>query len=120
MLNEVTGLIAVVLIFGALPAAVVLIYYFSRKAKHRERLALIEKGIDASTFMKSETIIHDALMWGMLIIGIGLGLLLGDIVSTFTPLREEYTMPSMSLLFGGLGLVCFYAYRRKAEMKSAQ
>jgi hypothetical protein len=120
ILGILAGIIAILLIFGAPPALVVLIYYFSRKAKHKERMALIEKGIDASIFIKEETTFHKVLMWGMLIGGIGFGLLLGYILSVYTPMRQEIIMPIMALLFGGLGLIGYYVYRKKTETKSAQ
>jgi Na+-driven multidrug efflux pump len=120
ILGILAGIIAIILIFGAPPALVVLIYYFSRKAKHKERMALIEKGIDASIFIKEETTFHKVLLWGMLIGGIGLGLLLGYIFSVYTPMRQEIIMPIMALLFGGLGLIGYYVYRKKTETKSAQ
>jgi hypothetical protein len=120
ILGILAGIIAIILIFGAPPALIVLIYYFSRKAKHKERMALIEKGIDASIFIKEETTFHKVLMWGMLIGGIGLGLLLGYILSVYTPMKQEIIMPIMALLFGGLGLIGYYVYRKKTETKSAQ
>jgi cytochrome c oxidase assembly factor CtaG len=120
MLGILAGIIAILLIFGGPPTLIVLIYYFSRKAKHKERMALIEKGIDASIFIKEETTFHKVLMWGMLIGGIGFGLLLGYILSVYTPMRQEIIMPIMALLFGGLGLIGYYVYRKKTETKSAQ
>ena len=120
ILGILTGMLAIILIFGAPPALIVLIYYFSRKAKHKERMALIEKGIDASIFIKEETTFHKVLMWGMLIAGIGFGLLLGYILSVYTPMKQEIIMPIMALLFGGLGLIGYYVYRKKTETKSAQ
>jgi hypothetical protein len=120
ILGILAGIIAIILIFGAPPALVVLVYYFSRKAKHKERMALIEKGIDASIFIKEETTFHKVLMWGMLIGGIGFGLLLGYILSVYTPMKQEIIMPIMAILFGGLGLIGYYVYRKKTETKSAQ
>jgi uncharacterized membrane protein YesL len=120
ILGILAGIIAILLIFGAPPALVVMIYYFSRKAKHKERMALIEKGIDASIFIKEETTFHKVLLWGMLIGGIGFGLLLGYILSVYTPMEQETIMPIMALLFGGLGLIGYYVYRKKTETKSAQ
>jgi uncharacterized membrane protein YesL len=119
VLGILTGMLAILLIFGGGPALVVLIYYFSRKAKNKERMALIEKGVDASIYLKEETTFHTVLMWGMLMGGIGLGLLLGYILSIYTPMREEIIMPIMALLFGGFGLIGYYVYRRKTETKSA-
>jgi uncharacterized membrane protein YesL len=118
ILGILTGLVAVILIFGALPALIVLIYYFNRKAKHKERMALIEKGIDASIYMKEEATFHKVLLWGMLMSGIGLGLLIGYLLSVFTRLPDEI-IPITAVLFGGFGLIGYYVYRKKTETKSA-
>lgn len=112
-MNQLVGLMAVILIFGGTPTAVVLIYYFSRNAKHKERMALIEKGMDASIFMNEEMPYYSALMWGMLVFGIGLGSFLGYILSVYTSLGQEYMIPTMSLMFGGLGLIGYYVHRKK-------
>lgn len=120
IVGQFTGLVAVLLIFGGTPAVIVLVYYFGRKAKHKERLALIDKGMDPSVFMREEPPSLAALMWGLLILGIGLGCLLGYIFSVFTSLGQEYMMPSLALVFGGLGLVGFFLYRKKAEVTSPQ
>ncbi|MGO9482369.1 MAG: DUF6249 domain-containing protein [Candidatus Kryptoniota bacterium] len=120
ILGQLTGIIAIILIFGATPALIVVIYHLSRKSKHKERMALIEKGVDASIFMKEETISDKVLIGGLFIFGLGLGLLLGYILSVFTPLREEFIMPTTALLFSGLGLIGFYVYRKKTEAKSVE
>jgi len=120
VLGILAGMLAIVLIFGAPPALIVLIYYFSRRAKHKERMALIEKGIDASIFIKEESTFNQVLMWGMLIGGIGLGLLLGYILAIYTPMRQEIIMPINALLFGGLGLIRYFVYRKKTETKSVE
>jgi hypothetical protein len=120
VLGILTGMLAILLIFGGGPALVVAIYYLSRKAKNKERMALIEKGIDASIFMKEETTFHQVLMWGMLLGGIGLGLLLGYVLSVYTPMRQEIIMPILALLFGSFGLIGYYVYRKKTETKSVK
>ena len=120
VLGILTGMLAIVLIFGGPPALIVLIYYFSRRAKHKERMALIEKGIDASIFIKEESTFNQVLMWGMLMGGIGLGLFLGYLLSVYSPMREEIIMPILALLFGGLGLIAYFVYRKKTETKSVK
>ena len=120
VLGILTGMLAVLLIFGGGPTLIILIYYFSRKAKHKERIALIEKGIDASIFIKEETTFNQVLMWGMLMGGIGLGLFSGYLLSVYSPMREEIIMPILALLFGGLGLIGYFIYRKKTETKSAR
>lgn len=119
VIGRLTGLLAVLLIFGGIPAAIVLILYFNRKAESAERLKLIEKGVDPSIFIKQEKPSYRALMWGLLILGIGLGAFLGYILSVFTSMGREYMMPTLALVFGGSGLVGFYVYRKKAETKPA-
>jgi len=125
-MENLTSVLGVILIFGAIPAGIVFIYYFNRKAKHKERMALIEKGLDPSIYMKEattspkeDTPLHKVLLWGMLLSGIGLGLLIGHVLSVFTPLPDKI-IPIMSVLFGGLGLIGYYAYRKKTETKSAK
>ena len=119
VLGHLTGILAVLLIFGGTPTAIVLIYYFSRKAKNKERMALIEKGLDPSVYMKVESSFTSALLWGMLVVGVGLGAFVGYILSQYAAMRPEFVVPAMSLLFGGIGLVGFYLIRKKPETKIA-
>lgn len=119
-MGELTGLMAVLLIFGGTPTLIILIYYFGRNAKHKERMALIDKGMDPAVYMKEEAPYFNALMWGLLILGIGLGSFLGYILYAYAGMGEEYMIPSMSLIFGGLGLVSYYIHRKTtAKLKTA-
>jgi hypothetical protein len=120
VLGVLTGMLAILLIFGGPPTLIIIIYSIYRKSKHKERMALIEKGVDASIYLKEETTFHKVLMVGMLIGGIGLGLLLGYTLSVFTPMQKEFIMPILALLFGGLGLIGYFVYRKKTETKSPQ
>ncbi|HVN47505.1 MAG TPA: DUF6249 domain-containing protein [Bacteroidota bacterium] len=120
VLGILTGMLAVLLIFGGGPTLVFLIYYFSRKAKNKERMALIEKGIDASIFLKEDSTFNQVLMWGMLLGGVGLGLFFGYALSLYTPMREEVIMPILALLFGGFGLIGYFVYRKKTEKNAAK
>jgi O-antigen/teichoic acid export membrane protein len=95
--------------------SIILSYYFYLKFKNKERLALIEKGVDIAEILKKA----DApfrfpwLRLGMLVLGMGIGLFAGYLVIFFSPppfLRtqnssEVVIMLSSLLIFGGLGLV---------------
>jgi hypothetical protein len=93
-----------------------IVYILVRK---KERLALIEKGVDASLFDSRKKASPD-LKWGMLFVGIGLGILLGKIFAEYTSLGEEAAMFSMICLFGGLSLMIFHFVERSIEKKNEQ
>lgn len=119
IIGKFTGLVVVTLLFGAPPAAIVLIYYFARRSKHAERLALIEKGVDPSVYMNEQSSSYLALMWGLLLVGIGLGAFLGYILSDYAYMEAGFVVPTLALIFGGLGLIGFFFYRKKWEPKTA-
>lgn len=82
------------------------IFYVYIVTRNKERMALIEKGADASLFAtKKKNFRNITLKIGMLAVGIGIGILIGSILSSFTVLDEEVAFPSMIFLFGGLFLV---------------
>lgn len=89
-------------------AAIFGIVYVIFTARNRERMALIEKGINVLEFKtKQSGNGHGLLKWALLIIGLGLGVFVGSILDTYTGIDEEVYFGTI-LLFGGLGL--FIAY----------
>ena len=82
------------------------IIYVWISTRNKERMALIEKGADASLFAtKKKSFTNITLKIGMLAVGIGTGILIGSLLSEYTALHEEVAFPSMIFLFGGLFLV---------------
>jgi hypothetical protein len=81
-----------------------IVYLVIRK---KERTLLIQRGADASVFeaKRSKT---TNLKWGLLFLGVGLGILLGRIFAAYTCLGEEASYFSMICLFGGLSLVIYH------------
>ena len=90
----------------------ILYVYFT--TRNKERLALIEKGADASLFAYKRNK-YTALKYGMLLAGLGLGLLGGNILAETTRLKEETAFFSMTLLGGGISLVLYYLIERKID-----
>ena len=82
------------------------IFYVYLNTRNKERLSLIEKGADASLFAtKKNNKYNLTLKIGMLAVGIGIGILIGSLLSSYTTLDEEVAFPSMIFLFGGMFLV---------------
>ena len=106
--------------YGVMPAAIVLIIHFSNRMKHKEKLAMIEKGLDPSTRGKEVNPLYQILMWGTLLFGIGFGLLSGYLLSIVSDLDQNATVPIMAILFGGISLIGFYIYKKHAENKESK
>ncbi|BDD11102.1 hypothetical protein FUAX_35340 [Fulvitalea axinellae] len=89
------------------------IVYLSITSRNRERLALIEKGVSAEIFSSNKNKHFEALKFGMVSIGIGLGLFAGKLTGG----GDEYPMPYFigALVMGGLALVLYYFIVRKVQ-----
>ena len=75
--------------------------------RHKERMNLIKSGGNASSFETKGNMLG-SLKWGMIFIGIGLGIIVGKIISSSTVMEEEAAFFSMICLFGGLALMIYY------------
>jgi len=106
--------------FIALFATVFGILYVHYTTRNKERMALIEKGADASLFNTGKEGMKYSFSWnkftlktGMFLMGIGLGIIAGAILTSFSVMEEGANYVSMIFLFGGLSLVLFYLIDRK-------
>jgi hypothetical protein len=93
------------------------IIYVAVSARNKERLALIDKGLDAS-MLHAKTSTHgryDALKFGLLLIGFAIGLLLGNILESYADFQEEVAYFSMIMLFGGVALILYYLLMKKLK-----
>lgn len=95
-------------------ASIVLIVYLILRRK--ERISLIEKGQSATIFETRKNV-PQALKWGMLLIGIGVGIVIGRILTLYTAMGEEESFFSMVFLCGGISLVLFHFIARRFEKK---
>jgi len=101
------GIIWLIIASVSFFSAIVLSFYFYFKARNRERMALIEKGIDLSEFYK-EPNRHLMLKAGMLFMGVAIGLYVAYATTTVLPIPAVVAYFAMILLFGGLGLILYY------------
>ncbi len=88
------------------------IYYMYYTTRNRERLALIDKGADASVFkiprdsVESRRFFHP-LKVGLFMVGLGIGVAAGYFVGQLG-MHLGASYPSMIFIFGGLGLLVYY------------
>ena len=103
--NDAMAIFIMIIIFGAIFG----IFYLYLSTRNKERLALIEKGADASIFVKGKG--HTAPIWKVLILnlalllmGIGVGVFVASILDHYTTLDEDAVYPATIFLMAGIGL----------------
>ena len=88
-------------------------------SRHRERTAIIEKGLNPSDYMQLYK--HQSyaisplsnLKWGLVAIFAGLGTLTAEILTNWYHYDEGAIFPGVILVFGGIGLILFYLVASK-------
>lgn len=107
-----------ILIPISLFAAIFGMVYLYYSTRNKERLALIEKGADASIFnigkRRGSSWKVVVLNLAFLLMGIGLGVFIANILDTYTGLNNEAIYPSMIFFMAGLGLYVGYTQTKKA------
>ena len=74
-----------------------------RRMENSERLKMIENGIDLSKAEKPHKK-GSSIKIALVAVGVGLGLLMGNVIESYTTLDNETAYFSMIFLFAGLGL----------------
>lgn len=98
------------------------IVYLYLSTRNRERLALIEKGVDASVFMRGKTdgpAFYKVVLLNMalLLMGIGAGVFLALILATYTSLDQDALYPAVIFLSAGASLFIGYNMTKKWSNK---
>ncbi|AXT19441.1 hypothetical protein D7030_12450 [Flavobacteriaceae bacterium AU392] len=107
-------LIIVPIIFGAIFG----VFYLYYSTRNKERLALIEKGADATIFAKGKE--HTAPIWKVLVLnlaflsmGVGLGVFLASILDAYTTLDRHSVYPATIFFMAGVGLYVGFTQTKK-------
>jgi len=94
------------------------IFYLFISARNKERLALIEKGADASIFYGKNGRVTP--MWKVIVInlallcmGIGIGIFIAALLSQVLLLDEEVAYPGTIFLMAGIGLFSGFYFTKK-------
>ncbi|MCB2221522.1 MAG: hypothetical protein KQI35_14075 [Bacteroidetes bacterium] len=106
---DLTPVLVLAIIFGTILG---IIYLGIRR---KERMAMMEKGVDASMFLTPRKKSSLSLKYGLLLIGVALGILIGKLLATTEAFRfeEEAAYFSMIFLFGGMALIIHYFMDKK-------
>jgi len=106
---ELTPVLVLAIIFGSILGIVYL------SIRRKERMAMMEKGIDPSTFVAPKKASSAALKYGILLISIALGIFVGKWIASTEMFmyEEEAAYFSMIFLFGGVGLVIYHFMAKK-------
>ena len=104
---ELTPILVLLIIFGFIYGIVAL------GIRRKERQMMMEKGVDPATFTNARRPTSASLKFGLLFVGVAIGILLGNILHEYAYMNEESAYFSMIFLFGGLGLVIDYFLERR-------
>jgi hypothetical protein len=97
---ELTPIFVLAIIFGFIYAIIYL------NIRRKERMALLERGADPSIFQEPpQTDKKNSLRYGLFLIGLAIGILMGNVLEVSTNLGREASYFSMVFLFGGIALV---------------
>lgn len=107
---EFTPILVLLVIFGFIYGIVHL------GVRRKERMTMLDKGADPSVFQDLKPGIA-GIRYGLLLIGVAVGVLLGNIIDATTCLEEEVSYFSMIFLFGGIALVISYFLERQQSNK---
>ncbi len=94
-------------------AAIFGIVYVFLMTRHRERMSMLEKGVDPSLFTPKGHSQSYTLKLGMLSTGVALGILFGNMLHKVSDIERGPAFLSMVFLFGGLSLIANYTIDRK-------
>ncbi len=93
------------------------IAYLYLSTRNKERLALIEKGADASIFGKNSNAFQKVILLnlGLLLIGIGIGVFIALILATYTSLNEGALYPANIFIVAGIALLVGFNMTKKTD-----
>jgi predicted MFS family arabinose efflux permease len=86
------------------------------QARKRVQLTLIQHKADAA-ILKTDKDANGALKFGLLMVGIAVGILLGNFLSNYG-IGDEVAYFSMVLIFGGISLLVYYFLMKNEANKN--
>lgn len=91
------------------------IVYVFLMTRYKERMAMIERKVDATLFEATSRSISPTLKFGMLFVGVAIGIMISDALDRWTYLGRGMSLLSMIFLFGGLSLILNFIIERRLK-----
>lgn len=112
-------------VFIALFIIIFGVFYLHYSSRNKERLALIEKGAEASIFFSTKAKKSTSVpIWKILILnisvllmGVGAGVFIGALLEAYTVIQEEVGYTGSIFLMAGLGLFIGFTLSKKLVEK---
>lgn len=101
----IVSLAAIAAIFGIL--------YVVLLTRHRERMALLERGLSPAEFSNKKGVLSATLRYGLLGVGVAVGILLGNSAASHLDVPRQGAFIAMMFLFGGISLIASFFIDRK-------
>jgi uncharacterized membrane protein YbjE (DUF340 family) len=103
-------------IISILVTGAAVIYYLW--AQNKERLAMIEKGVDPTKFQRRKINKDSAAKWGIVLIGGAFGIIMKEILFQYISLNEVSLFLISVLFLTGIALLIYYfTIGKKSEQK---
>jgi|SRR5215831_1369733 len=106
-----------VLIPILVPIATFALIFGLRYFSNKERMSMIEKGMDPGLQRRRPSSPLASLKWGLILVGVGLGLLIAFWLTSYVLHTDDDQSTAMYFamigIFGGLGLVVSYFFEKK-------
>lgn len=107
---NIMDLIGIALMVFSMALLTASIYYVMTTTRHKERMALIERGDDVKKIFDRRAVL-DALKFGMALIGAGTGFFIGVILEDSGIFSSKIELPlyfAPIFVCTGIGLILFY------------
>lgn len=110
-------LVAILVPLGGMALTFGIVYYVVN-ANHKERMRLIESGADPELFYSKKRKRGQAIKFAALLIGVGIGIVLGDAFANMNLLSDDVAYPALVLICGGVGLLLGNHYATKLDKEN--
>lgn len=121
--ETLVAVLGVICTIGLPVVMAIFICYWVLTGKHKERMAMIERGIvpEEAERQKANPNRYIALRNGILMISLALGALVGFILDPYiTNINNYVVLPATTILFGGIGFVSYFFLSRYLEQKEVE